>query len=568
MTEQSNTIFELTQTQTIQQSTILPDQSYIKVPTNAAFYTKSLRHSTASNIAVIEDIVDNSIDAGASIVLISTEWNKLQKKTKTNEEDEDGSPKKIIISDNGKGMNSCSLIEAFKLGSDSGKTDEDLGCFGIGLKKGGLSFCRRITVITRCDGGELLAAIYDLDHIIECNDFEIDLHKANFFEKSCFESEIEKMSTLAKDIDMPINSSGTVVIFDRIDNFRWRQESSFEKNLIGTRKAAQSRLSTPGIDEVFRTYLKNDLIRIFVNGIKVEPFDPIRDIELVCPLGEESIELPEGTIDFTIAELKTEGIDDSEQKGIGFFSRGFYVMRNDRQILQAADFGVFPNRNNINNLRIEMRFQKAMDSYFRTSDQKDKIEVNEFLGSKMGTLIAPYIKRVAANNDKKAQARRDEKELNTKVAEKKISQRSHLLKPIKGLKKEKRNSPDPDKKKINYKDPLDTKTRENIKKTQRISSGNEKVEFVTANLGSKGPIYEPEFTNNGKIKISLNREHQFYNCIHDSVEQSLQNSTLFLIYCLGREELNAREDHDNAYFEVINNLRWDVGKNMAILMQS
>jgi len=50
---------------------------YVECPTNAGKYIETMRHSTISNIAAIEDICDNCIDAEASVVNITTEWKKV-----------------------------------------------------------------------------------------------------------------------------------------------------------------------------------------------------------------------------------------------------------------------------------------------------------------------------------------------------------------------------------------------------------------------------------------------------------------------------------------------------------
>jgi hypothetical protein len=547
------------------------DTTFQSVPVNAGKFVETLRHSTVSNISAIEDICDNCIDAGSSVINIQTVWKKSSTKLKTNYPDKDGKgPKTITISDNGKGMNLNELIECFKLGADSGKNAVmDIGSFGIGLKNSALSMCKKFTIITRGNNNEILTGVYDVNHIKKSNKFEVDIHKSNSKEQTLFKNELKLLNNVSKSIEVDKNSTGTVVILEDIDRFEWKNQTSFT-NKLSSFQHTQSRKQDQSLDEVYRVYLKHELVFISVNGKSITSYDPIRDQELECPLAEESIQTNHGVIDFTIAELKSKGIGDSNIKGIGFFTRGFYIMRNDRQIMKSADLGLLPNKNNVNNLRIEMRFSPSMDVYFRTSNQKDQIQIDDNLKSQIGTMIAPYIKRVSSNNSKKSQERKDEK-LNTKTAETIISQRSHLLKPIKGLKKEKRNP-----KKNKSKKPTNTtktQERKKISKTQRIRSGAEKVEFTSYSGGLKGPMYDPEFTNNGKILVRLNRDHQFYNILNFHPDElssmiALSNPSLFLIYCLSREELNAMDTSTDAAYEAISNLRYDLGRNMATLMRS
>lgn len=84
-------------------------------PPNAAKLIASLRHSGYDNYTAIEDLIDNSIDADAKFIRIIAEH-------------EDGVPR-ILIYDNGTGMDSRTLDEAFKLGSDTPKTSKQLGKF-------------------------------------------------------------------------------------------------------------------------------------------------------------------------------------------------------------------------------------------------------------------------------------------------------------------------------------------------------------------------------------------------------------------------------------------------------
>ena len=87
----------------------------------------------------VADLLDNSIDAGASNVLI-----RLQTCS-------DGRVR-LIIADDGDGMNRKTLIEAMRMGSGTGKDPNELGKFGMGLKLASLSQTNSLTVASRCNG--------------------------------------------------------------------------------------------------------------------------------------------------------------------------------------------------------------------------------------------------------------------------------------------------------------------------------------------------------------------------------------------------------------------------------
>lgn len=81
----------------------------------------------------------------------------------------------VAICDNGNGMTKAELFDAMKYGSEAkrnGRSDDDLGRFGLGLKAASLSQCRKLTVISKKDG-KVSAYIWDLDVIEEKRDWYV-----------------------------------------------------------------------------------------------------------------------------------------------------------------------------------------------------------------------------------------------------------------------------------------------------------------------------------------------------------------------------------------------------------
>jgi hypothetical protein len=87
----------------------------------------------------LADIVDNSIDAGAANVLIRFVI-------------EHGRVTSILIADNGSGMSSEKLSDAMTFGLATGKGDNLLGKYGLGLKAASFSQAGALSVLTRCAG--------------------------------------------------------------------------------------------------------------------------------------------------------------------------------------------------------------------------------------------------------------------------------------------------------------------------------------------------------------------------------------------------------------------------------
>ena len=84
----------------------------------------------------IADLVDNSIDAGATDVLIRLLYDRKN-------------VKRVFVVDNGNGMREETLRRAMQFGSTLRHKRSDLGKYGIGLKSASLSQCDQFSVVTK-----------------------------------------------------------------------------------------------------------------------------------------------------------------------------------------------------------------------------------------------------------------------------------------------------------------------------------------------------------------------------------------------------------------------------------
>lgn len=137
------------------------------MPTRTAttFTATKLRHAAADSETVAEflsrtgydietavaDVIDNSIDAGASRVVVSLILR-------------DHKPAMIAVADNGRGMTAAELERAVSLSKDPRKQDgRHLGRYGAGLKAASFSLGGMLYVATRTAGGTAHGAILDRD---------------------------------------------------------------------------------------------------------------------------------------------------------------------------------------------------------------------------------------------------------------------------------------------------------------------------------------------------------------------------------------------------------------------
>src|SRR6266550_8733388 len=105
----------------------MSDRGYVVIPGARRLIT-SLRDMGYDFAAAVADVVDNSIEAGASLVAIDVEF--------------DGDDSWVRIADDGKGMKPDQLREAMRYGAEREYDADDLGKFGLGLKTASMRQCQ------------------------------------------------------------------------------------------------------------------------------------------------------------------------------------------------------------------------------------------------------------------------------------------------------------------------------------------------------------------------------------------------------------------------------------------
>ena len=106
-------------------------RSYFDVPPSAARLTGSLRDIGYDFHTAIADLVDNSIAAGARRIGVELVF--------------DPNKSYVLIWDDGTEWDRPELLEALRFGSRRDYRRNELGRFGLGLKTGSFSQCRRLT---------------------------------------------------------------------------------------------------------------------------------------------------------------------------------------------------------------------------------------------------------------------------------------------------------------------------------------------------------------------------------------------------------------------------------------
>ena len=221
----------------------------VEVIPSARRLIMSLRDMGYDFAQSVADIVDNSIEANASLVAIDIEF--------------DGDDSWVRIADNGDGMRPDELREAMRYGANREYDLDDLGKFGLGLKTASLSQCQVLSVASRWNSrrADVAAYAWDLNHIERTNRWEILPLERN---------------GLGPALRQPLReNTGTVVLWQRLDRLLGYKHPYGE--------AARKRLSRMCRDielhlgMVFHRFLSRKArrrLRLLVNGNEIRPWDP------------------------------------------------------------------------------------------------------------------------------------------------------------------------------------------------------------------------------------------------------------------------------------------------------
>ncbi len=506
-------------------------------PPNAGKLIKALRHLDYDNLTALADIVDNSIDAGASQVFVDILTDKTLRETTGSE------VAQIIISDNGSGMSRETLDEAMKLGSNAERNASfDLGLYGMGLVTASISIGTRLEVITETKEGGCLVSIQDLNVIEASNEFIKELRPA--IEDEPYTLHKHLYSRLKKGSE----NKGTVVTIDGVDNCQWKRESGLTENLISH------------FGQVYRKFIKAGKIKITVQGKAVVAIDPIYDFNPEI-LVKEEITVDGETVYLTITEIEDYGQQLNKEKGINVKNQGFYILRNNREIRAGETLGVFTKHNDLNELRIEFSYPGTLDDALSANFSKNRIQLDQRLRDKVQRIVTPYIKQIKGHSKDRQKSKRVNKEDFSEI-EKFITQKAHLLDTPKSEVEDR--SP---RKKTNSRNKIMTKDgspRLNIVKRKRNYLDALKVKFELRDLTERGALYNVDMEKDTVI-IEWNEAHPFYLefVAPNNAKPDIQNPICFLVYCLASAELRCLHDSE----DIAANIRIEVGKNMATLMR-
>jgi hypothetical protein len=266
--------------------------------------------------AAVSDLIDNSLDAGATAVDIhlASEWR--------------GSF--LRLADNGVGMTEGALDEAMRYGSARRYGNEDLGHFGLGLKTASLSQCSRLTVATKTtDAGRIRIRRWDLDRVRESDAWVL---------------EHPRMLDCRPQLVEPLRDQvGTVVLWEKLDRLLGRLRT--DGDAVQRKLAAIEDDLRLHLGMIFHRFLSGESVRprltITLNGEPVTAWDPFCRAEpMTRALAVQRIKLS-AAANVRVSPFILPGQQHfsspeahAEASGPNRWNRqqGFYIYRRDRLI--------------------------------------------------------------------------------------------------------------------------------------------------------------------------------------------------------------------------------------------
>jgi Histidine kinase-, DNA gyrase B-, and HSP90-like ATPase len=287
----------------------------------------------------VADIVDNSIAANAQAVDI---WFSPFGKTY------------VAILDDGNAMSADELFEAMRHGTKgpkAGRTQHDLGRFGLGLKTASLSQCRQMTVLTKKDGATH-GAEWNLEAVERAEDWA--LH----------ELEPADIAAVPHANDLSALDEGTLVVWRELDR-ALAGESDPVRALQDHIDEARDHMSL-----VFHRFLegKSPLLEIRINGDTVRPVDPfLRSCKGGQTMPPETLQIDDATVTIeahilphisklSASEMALAGGEEGLRR-----NQGFYVYRNRRLITWGTWFRLARQEEMTKLARVQVDIPNSLD---------------------------------------------------------------------------------------------------------------------------------------------------------------------------------------------------------------
>lgn len=328
-------------------------RTHEKTP-HAKMLLVALRSVGYTNETAIADILDNSISGAATEIELYFDWDN----------------RRIIIADNGFGMDYQELMDAMEIGSadpNEMRASEDLGRFGLGMKTASFSMAKKLLVISK-KNSTISNAEWNLNTVASEDKWEI-----SEYDESDISMILESIDTYTQYNNW---KQGTLIIISELD--RLIDETNIEKSKKNFYKMIRNIKSHIAI--TFHRFMEEDALKISVNGNKLEAWNPFW-IKSPATMELAREELFDGknevVVEPYILPHKSKYNSEEEFKeaaGVKDWRghQGFYVYRNRRLLVYGTWFGKFKKEPAYNLARIKLDMSADSDFEWDIDIKKSK----------------------------------------------------------------------------------------------------------------------------------------------------------------------------------------------------
>jgi hypothetical protein len=311
--------------------------------------------------AAILDIVDNSVAAGASTVIVQLPA------------DTSG---QLVIADNGTGIGPDILNEVLRAGSrvQERYAMQSLSRYGIGLKGAGFSLGDKIEVFTRSGERSVSRRAIELNVI----------QNADAWIQETREPEQREIEFFAKLVDgLPRDTgkkTGTVIVISEL-NIRSREIGRFKTDIARA------------LGEAYAKFLTAGKRAVFLNEVPIEPIDPLHreSQETLVLFKREPLQLSNGsTVYFSAVSLPHPNqlpIEMRRRYRYTQTNQGFYLYRNGRLVRGGETLGMFSADFHFNAFRAELEYTTDADDYINVDVAKSVVTVTPEVTQKLQEMV-------------------------------------------------------------------------------------------------------------------------------------------------------------------------------------
>lgn len=320
----------------------------------------------------IADLVDNSIDANASKILVRFIRVK-------------GRLVSLCIADNGHGMDSETIDRAMQFAHRRGYGKNELGMFGVGLKTASLSQASSLTVLSRRHGGDAVGRRWS-EAGIRAQNWRCDVISA---------------SSAQHELDLPWGpigplKAGTVVRWDDVRDFKHVRPADVDPYFDRVRDAIQLHLGLQlhrflgGTTEITVHMLDADTGETGV-PFSIDPISPFPAHSAAKGYPKRfSTDVPGGKLQL-VAHIWPKRSHDLGYKlgGKAAEHQGFYFFRHGRLIQAGGWNGWRANGEpHFSLARVEVDIPDNLAAYLKVRSNKAGIDVPESLADALDKAIA------------------------------------------------------------------------------------------------------------------------------------------------------------------------------------